>query len=212
MPRDCLRDTRHTRSDSPNQIPSQQWYAAHPKPYPSSLHHGGSEPPPPPPLTQITAAAQEQSPEHRVAQSCQCPLPEPPAGFISGHLCRPALSLPNLSWRGPRELPENILSGVMFNLDSSPTPSRGSLPCWQKGHPQSFCPTHLCPNLPAGSLQNSTLDSSSPPSQQGKWLTQPHLCTGPGGWGSRKWIYAQFCKAPIGERGLETHSTHRACG
>lgn len=108
---------------------------------------------PPPPLTQITATAQERSPEPRAAQSCQCPLPEPPAGFISGHLCRPALSLPNLSWRGPRELPENILSGVMFNLDSSPTPSRGSLPCWQKGHPQSSCPTHLCPNLPAGSLQ-----------------------------------------------------------
>lgn len=141
------------------------------------------------------------------AQSAQCPLPELSAGSFSGHLCRPALSLPKLSWRGPRELPENILSGVMFNLDSSPTPSRGS--CCQKGHPQSSCPT---------SVQSSQLDpckfnlglfftpksvgevaNAASPVHRSRWVRRPEVNLRP--------ILQSSHRR---ERGLETHTTHRA--
>lgn len=121
----------------------------------------------------------------------QCPLPDPPAGSFSGHLCRTALSLPNLSWRGPRELPENILSGVMFNLDSSPyppTPGRDSLPCWQKGHPQSSCPTSVqTSQLDPGEFNLGLFFSSksvgevahpASPVHGARWVRRPevHLC------------------------------------
>lgn len=132
MPCDCLRPQPDTVS--------AKGMTAHPRPDSDSCHHSGSSPPP---MTQITAAGAS-------TQSSQCPLPEVPAGSFSGHLCRPALSLPNLSWRGPRELPGNILSGVMFNLDSSPPPAGAPCPAG-KGTPTS-CP-HLCPDLPAGSLR-----------------------------------------------------------
>lgn len=112
MPSDCLRYQRRTRPDSPNQIPSQQWYL----PTPNQL------------LSQPRASAHSLSrplaPFQVTSADLHCP-------------CQTSVG------RGPRELPENILSGVMFNLDSSATPNRGGLPCWQKGHPQSNCPTSI---------------------------------------------------------------------
>lgn len=130
---------------APTRYVSAEGMAAHPRPDPDSFHHSGSKPPP---VTQITAARQQESPE----QNPQCPLPEAPAGSFSGHLCRPALSLPNLGWRGPRERPGNIFSGVMFNLDSSPPPAGAPCPAG-KGILTILPPSPLCPHLPAGSLQ-----------------------------------------------------------
>lgn len=118
------------------------------------------------------------------AQSSQCPLPEPPAGSFPGHLCRPALSLPNLSWRRPRELPENILSGVMFNLDF-PTPTPAGAPAGKRDTHNPPAPPLF--SSPSWILANSTLDSSSPPKSAGdvanpaspvhrsRWVRRPEV-------------------------------------